>query len=89
MPCESSLRRLPPHLQESGARIGGPSNERLQRTRSAALRSPLSFKPLAATEGACVASREPVSRSSLAVGEGQDMNWCRRFRDKPHGTESL
>ncbi len=49
-------------------------NTALQRTRSASLRSPLSFEPLAATEGACVASREPVTRPSLVVREGQEMN---------------
>ena len=48
MPCESSSRRLPPYRQESGVRIGGPSNARLQRTRvrPSGGRSPLSRKPL-------------------------------------------
>ena len=47
-----------------------PPNPGLQRTPSA----PLSRKSLAATEGICVASREPVRRPSLVVSEGQDMN---------------
>ena len=54
-------------------------NTALQRTPSASPPSRLSRKPLAATEGACFASREPVSRSSLVVGEGQDMNGVAGF----------
>ena len=47
-------------------------NPRLQRTPSAAPPSPLSHKPLGATQG--TSSRKPVSGSLLVVREGQDMN---------------
>jgi len=72
--------------------IGSPParpNTALHRTPSASPPSRLSRKPLAATEGACVASRESVSRSSLVVGEGQDMNGVAGFEYQPGGVIEL
>ena len=59
-----------PRTSESGP------NPRLQRT---PLRAPLSRKPLGATKGGSVASREPVSGSLFVVREGQDMNGVSGF----------